>query len=61
MDGDAILFAREDYVEEAWRTVDPVLKAASALHQYEPGTWRPSVADRAVVPAGGWADPVMTA
>ena len=25
--GDATLFAREDYVEEAWRIVDPVLKA----------------------------------
>ena len=28
MAGDATLFAREDYVEEAWRIVDPVLKAA---------------------------------
>ena len=28
MMGDATLFAREDYVEEAWRIVDPVLKAA---------------------------------
>ena len=27
MKGDATLFAREDYVEEAWRIVDPVLKA----------------------------------
>ena len=27
MAGDATLFAREDYVEEAWRIVDPVLKA----------------------------------
>src|SRR5262249_6403780 len=26
MEGDATLFAREDYVEEAWRIVDPVLK-----------------------------------
>src|SRR5208282_4482616 len=26
MTGDATLFAREDYVEEAWRIVDPVLK-----------------------------------
>src|SRR5262249_28897128 len=26
MNGDATLFAREDYVEEAWRIVDPVLK-----------------------------------
>ena len=25
MKGDATLFAREDYVEEAWRIVDPVL------------------------------------
>ena len=29
--GDATLFAREDYVEEAWRIVDPVLKAAPRL------------------------------
>ena len=28
MAGDPTLFAREDYVEEAWRIVDPVLKAA---------------------------------
>ena len=27
MEGDATLFAREDYVEEAWRIVDPVLKS----------------------------------
>ncbi len=26
MDGDATLFARQDYVEEAWRIVDPYLK-----------------------------------
>ena len=29
MEGDATLFAREDYVEEAWRIVDPVLKAGT--------------------------------
>src|SRR5947207_5468768 len=28
--GDATLFAREDYVEEAWRIVDPVLEQATA-------------------------------
>jgi len=28
--GDATLFAREDYVEEAWRIVDPLLKADTA-------------------------------
>jgi glucose-6-phosphate 1-dehydrogenase len=32
MDGDAAFFAREDYVEEAWRIVDPVLKAATAIN-----------------------------
>ena len=26
MAGDSTLFAREDYVEEAWRIVEPVLK-----------------------------------
>ena len=27
MKGDATDFAREDYVEEAWRIVDPILEA----------------------------------
>ncbi|TWU30836.1 hypothetical protein [Novipirellula artificiosorum] len=27
MAGDATLFARQDYVEEAWQIVDPALKA----------------------------------
>ena len=41
MAGDATLFAREDYVEEAWRIVDPVLKAGTPVYEYEPGTWGP--------------------
>jgi glucose-6-phosphate 1-dehydrogenase len=32
MMGDATLFAREDYVEEAWRIVDPVLKADTPVY-----------------------------
>ena len=36
------LFAREDYVEEAWRIVDPVLKQARPVYEYEPGTWGPA-------------------
>ena len=39
MSGDATLFAREDYVEEAWRIVDPVLKANTPVYEYEPGSW----------------------
>jgi glucose-6-phosphate 1-dehydrogenase len=58
MIGDRTLFAREDYVEEAWRIVDPVLKAGTALHSYEPGTWGPKEAD-AIAPPGGWHDPVV--
>jgi glucose-6-phosphate 1-dehydrogenase len=54
MAGDATLFAREDSVEEAWRIVDPALKAKTALHAYEPGTWGPAEADQQVVPIGGW-------
>src|SRR5262245_65130104 len=60
MNGDATLFAREDYVEEAWRIVDPVLKADTPVHEYEPNTWGPSVVDQTVSPAGGWHNPVVT-
>ena len=52
MKGDAFRFAREDYVEEAWRIVDPVIKANTPILEYEPGTWGPKEA-QALVP-GGW-------
>jgi glucose-6-phosphate 1-dehydrogenase len=57
MEGDATLFAREDYVEEAWRIVDPVLKADTPVYQYEPNTWGPSEVER-VSPEGGWSNPM---
>jgi len=57
MEGDRALFAREDYVEEAWRIVDPVLKAGTPLHEYEPGSWGPKEADEQVLPPGGWRNP----
>ncbi len=59
MSGDATLFAREDYVEEAWRIVDPVLKAGTPVHEYAPGTWGPAEVDRTVSPSGGWLNPVV--
>jgi glucose-6-phosphate 1-dehydrogenase len=58
MDGDSSLFAREDYVEEAWRIVDPVLKKGTPVYSYAPGTWGPAEADR-VAPHGGWESPVV--
>ena len=51
-------FAREDYVEEAWRIVDPALKAGTPLYEYDPKTWGPVEADR-VTPPGGWQNPVV--
>jgi len=60
MAGDRTLFAREDYVEEAWRIVDPVLKKGTPVYEYEPGTWGPPEMDQSVVPPGGWHNPTVT-
>jgi glucose-6-phosphate 1-dehydrogenase len=56
MEGDAALFAREDYVEEAWRIVDPVLGMRTPIYPYQPKTWGPPEVDR-LVPPGGWSNP----
>jgi glucose-6-phosphate 1-dehydrogenase len=61
MHGDATLFAREDYVEEAWRIVDPILKSASPVYEYEPGTWGPREVDARVSPPAGWHNPNLAA
>ena len=60
MGGDATLFAREDYVEEAWRIVDPVLKAGTPVYEYETNTWGPGEVDQRAAPAGGWHNPIVT-
>jgi glucose-6-phosphate 1-dehydrogenase len=59
MAGDATLFAREDYVEEAWRIVDPVLKEGTPVLEYDPNTWGPSEVDQRVAPVGGWQNPIV--
>jgi glucose-6-phosphate 1-dehydrogenase len=59
MVGDATLFAREDYVEEAWRIVDPVLKLGTPVFDYTPGTWGPREAER-LAPSGGWDNPTVS-
>ncbi len=53
--GDSFRFARQDYVEEAWRIVDPAIQSGTPIHAYEPGTWGPKEAD-GMVP-GGWFVP----
>jgi glucose-6-phosphate 1-dehydrogenase len=55
MAGDPTLFARQDYVEEAWRIVDPMLKAQTPVTVYEPHTWGPT--DSKLTPPGGWDEP----
>jgi glucose-6-phosphate 1-dehydrogenase len=57
MMGDRTLFARQDYVEEAWRIVDPVLKDATPVYVYEPHNWGPKEVDQTVLPPGGWDKP----
>jgi glucose-6-phosphate 1-dehydrogenase len=58
MAGDATEFARQDYVEEAWRIVDPMLKADTPVFPYVPGTWGPAETARIAPPDGGWQNPV---
>jgi glucose-6-phosphate 1-dehydrogenase len=58
MEGDSTLFARIDYIEEAWRIVDPVVRAGTPLYEYKPGTWGPKEVG-SVTPPGGWHDPIV--
>jgi len=60
MAGDATLFARQDYVEEAWRIVDPVLKQRTQIYEYDPNTWGPAEVERKVMPPDGWVNPTVS-
>jgi glucose-6-phosphate 1-dehydrogenase len=57
--GVSVRFARQDYVEEAWRIVEPVLDDATRVYEYVPGTWGPTEAQTAVTPPGGWFNPIV--
>jgi glucose-6-phosphate 1-dehydrogenase len=57
MDGDPLLFAREDAVEAEWRVVAPILTSDTPPHVYQPGTWGPMEADGLVAASGGWHRP----
>jgi glucose-6-phosphate 1-dehydrogenase len=60
MAGDATLFAREDYVEEAWRIVDSVLKTATPVFEYDKGEWGPGQVEKQILPPGGWHNPLAS-
>ena len=55
--GNPVRFARQDYVEEAWRIVDPVLDNATPVRPYKPGSWGPAEADLLTQAEGGWDNP----
>jgi glucose-6-phosphate 1-dehydrogenase len=57
LEGDQALFAREDWVEAAWRVVDGVLDGGSAPHPYEPGSWGPAEAAAILRTGDQWHDP----
>jgi glucose-6-phosphate 1-dehydrogenase len=57
--GDQELFAREDYVEQAWRIVQPILSSRLPVEEYEPATWGPNAAGSNVAPPGGWQNPCV--
>jgi glucose-6-phosphate 1-dehydrogenase len=61
MRGNSVRFARQDYVEQAWRIVDPVLGDGIPVHEYEPGTWGPPEANALIGSDGGWFDPPRAA
>jgi len=50
MKGDGTLFARADWIQQAWRIVDPLIaqwerQGARALKEYPAGSWGPTAAD----------------
>ena len=59
MEGDPMMFAREDYVETAWHIVDTIITYPGPAFEYEPGTWGPPQVDEVIQPAGGWHNPVV--
>ena len=56
MDGNSSRFARQDYVEEAWRIVDPILDNATPIYPYTSAIWGPSEVE-ALAPIEGWINP----
>jgi glucose-6-phosphate 1-dehydrogenase len=57
MVGNQTWFARQDYVEQAWRILDPVLRDPPPVHVYERGTWGPPEAAALTKDHGDWSNP----
>jgi glucose-6-phosphate 1-dehydrogenase len=57
LEGESLLFAREDGVESAWRVVDRVLTDHGPAYPYAPDTWGPVEANELVNDPHGWHNP----
>jgi glucose-6-phosphate 1-dehydrogenase len=57
LDGNRVLFARQDTVEAAWRVVDPILGDATPVHPYPRGSWGPKEAELLLPDGESWHDP----
>jgi glucose-6-phosphate 1-dehydrogenase len=57
MRGDASLFAREDWVEAAWKVVDGVLGHPTLPYPYKRGSWGPSEATKVLATGDRWHNP----
>jgi glucose-6-phosphate 1-dehydrogenase len=57
LDGNRVLFARQDTVEAAWRVVDPILGDATPVHSYPRGSWGPKEAELLLPDGESWHDP----
>lgn len=58
MVGDGTLFASQEGVEAAWAVVQPILGLVTPVHEYEPGTWGPSEAEKLMADICGCHSPV---
>jgi len=58
MQGDSLLFVREDAVDASWVVVQNLLGNIAPVHVYAPGSWGPKEADALAADIGGWHDPV---
>src|SRR5262249_35590996 len=57
MQGDSLLFVREDAVDASWVVVQDLLGNVAPVHVYKPGSWGPQEADALAADIGGWHDP----
>ncbi len=57
IEGEGILFTREDAVEAAWGIVQPVLNDTTQPYPYDQGTWGPDEAEGLIADLGRWHCP----